>query len=120
MLMVAGAISLLNVAVILLLIATPVTIGVVAEGTVAVTVGATPPLLPMLPEPRIESWPPPHPAAKAMSSNAINFVRNAEQRSNLFICLPSSCDPENHRLFDRPLSLGSACSAQLAARNFTH
>ena len=76
--MVADAISLLKVAVILVLIATPVTIGVTARGTVAVTVGATTPLLPMPPEPRIESWPPPHPAAKATSANAITLVRNAE------------------------------------------
>ena len=102
MLIVAEAISLVKVAVILLLSSTPVTIGVVARGLVAVTMGASPA---MPPPPRIGACPTPHPASITPSRNAINHAGNMEWFSDLlilFICLPVSFDSRKPRRYLRP------------------
>ncbi len=89
-LIVPGAMSLLNTAVTLLLTATPVTIGVVAAGTVEVTVGGEPgapgPTVPP-PTPNTGSCPP-----QAVSTAISEDASQVEQRKligKFFICLQS-------------------------------
>ena len=75
-LMLADCMSLLNVAVILLLVATPLTAGVLAIGTVAVTVGSWVMLLP--PPPRIGSAPLLQPAIRVLNSAAVIHAKGVE------------------------------------------
>jgi hypothetical protein len=53
------------------------------------------------PKPRTGS---PHPAARALNSNAVDHMSGLVTLSNLFIGFPSSFDPEKHRC-NRPTPL---------------
>ena len=92
---VAALIASLKLALMTLLLATPVTGGVVASGDVAVTVGSAP--APGVP--RIGSRPlPPHPATSATNSAGSNPRADSIQRLNKFIW----SSPRSEWQFDWP------------------
>lgn len=80
--MVAAAMSVLNAAVTMVLIATPVAL---LTGATAVTVGESTAMPPVPSTGSRPSLPPPQPATTALRSSAVNHVRLLEKLLNMFI-----------------------------------